>query len=96
MFDYLLSNGIPCTVRRLICAGECFLIPDIVPVSSHTTSWNIYHLLCVRNFGGTSKAHLTLLKHVLQKLPRDVTAGMLLQQSKDALNTVSAALINPT
>ncbi|KAI0367118.1 ankyrin [Pilatotrama ljubarskyi] len=45
--------------------------------------WNIYHLLCAHN----SDKHLRLLKHIMEKLPEDVSARSLLQQSKGALNT---------
>ena len=35
---------------------------------------------------------MKLLKHILNKLPEDVTCRMLLQQSKKALNTVRLCL----
>ena len=46
--------------------------------------WNVYHYLASSN---TDKHH-ALLEHVFSKLPEDVTAHLLLQQSKGALNTV--------
>ena len=45
---------------------------------------NIYHYLA----GFNTDKHYTLLEHVLSKLPADVTAHLLLQQSKGALKTV--------
>ena len=46
--------------------------------------WNIYHILAANG----SEKHLKLLKHVLSKLPSDVSTRMLIQQSKKAWNTV--------
>ena len=51
--------------------------------------WNVYHILAAHN----SAPHLKLLDHILKKLPTDVSARMLAQQSKKALNTVSTHLI---
>ncbi|KAF8169052.1 hypothetical protein K438DRAFT_1730433 [Mycena galopus ATCC 62051] len=42
--------------------------------------WNIFHYMCDRN-------HHELLKHLLNKLPRDVVEALLAQQSKGRLNT---------
>ena len=50
--------------------------------------WNVYHILAAHN----STPHLKLLDHILKKLPTDVSARMLAQQSKKALNTVSKHL----
>jgi hypothetical protein len=44
-------------------------------------SWNIFHYMCYKN-------HHELLKHLLDKLPRDVVEALLAQQSKGRLNTV--------
>jgi hypothetical protein len=44
-------------------------------------SWNIFHYMCDKN-------HHELLKHLLNKLPRDVVEALLAQQSKGRLNTV--------
>jgi len=44
--------------------------------------WNIFHILC---FVG----HLELLNHLLRRLPREITEGLLVRQSKDLQNTVS-------
>ncbi|KAH9847724.1 ankyrin [Lenzites betulinus] len=56
----------------------------VSPTETDIRGWNIYHLLSAHN---ASENHLKLLKHVLDKLPTDVTQRMLLQQSKDGLNT---------
>ncbi|KAI0824362.1 ankyrin [Trametes gibbosa] len=56
----------------------------VSPTESDVRGWNVYHLLCAHS---ASEKHLKLLKHILNKLPLDVTQHMLLQQSKDALNT---------
>lgn len=50
--------------------------------------WNVYHILAAYN----STPHLKLLDHIITKLPVDVSARMLVQQSKKALNTVSIHL----
>ena len=50
--------------------------------------WNVYHILAVYN----TAPHLQLLDHILKKLPEDVSARMLTQQSKKAFNTVSINL----
>ncbi|KAJ7775677.1 ankyrin repeat protein [Mycena maculata] len=42
--------------------------------------WNIFHHMCAKN-------HHELLKHLLNKLPRDVVEALLSQQSKGRLNT---------
>lgn len=47
--------------------------------------WNVYHILAAHN----SMRHLKLLDHIITKLPADVSALMLTQQSTKALNTVS-------
>lgn len=48
--------------------------------------WNVYHILAAHN----SAPYLKLLDHIIKKLPVDVSARMMMQQSKKALNTVSA------
>ena len=48
-------------------------------------SRNIYHVLAA----GEQQSHLELLKHVLEKLPLDVTSNLLTQQSRTNRDTVS-------
>ncbi|KAI0628020.1 ankyrin [Trametes polyzona] len=62
---------------------DYLLSQGVSPTETDMRGWNIYHLLCISN----DKSHLELLSHVLKKLPRDVTVRLLVQQSKDALNS---------
>ncbi|OBZ73133.1 hypothetical protein A0H81_06697 [Grifola frondosa] len=62
---------------------DYLLAKGVSPIEVDHRGWNIYHLLCA----WTSSQHATLFKHVLHKLPQDVTERLLLQQSKTALNT---------
>ncbi|KAI0350817.1 ankyrin [Trametes cingulata] len=68
------------------CSPQMFdylLSKGVSPLDTDVRGWNVYHLLCAHN----SDKHLRLLKHMILKLPKDVTARLLLQQSKGALNT---------
>lgn len=60
-------------------------LPTSIP-NAAPDRWNIYHILAANS----SDKHLKLLKHVLEKLPEDVTQHLLIQQSKKAWNTVCA------
>ncbi|KAL7278324.1 hypothetical protein ACG7TL_008300 [Trametes sanguinea] len=69
------------------CSPEMFdylLSMGVSPTETDVRGWNIYHVLAARN---ASEAHLVLMRHVMQKLPEDITSRLLLQQSKGALNT---------
>ncbi|RPD55207.1 ankyrin [Lentinus tigrinus ALCF2SS1-7] len=68
------------------CSPDMFdylLSKGISPTETDCRGWNVYHILCAQN----SEKHMKLLKHILNKLPEDVTCRMLVQQSKKALNT---------
>ncbi|KAJ7683514.1 hypothetical protein B0H17DRAFT_1137647 [Mycena rosella] len=60
---------------------DFLLAKSISPAErDQTRGWNIFHHLCDKN-------HHELLKHLLNKLPRDVVEALLAQQSKERLNT---------
>ncbi|PIL29519.1 transporter [Ganoderma sinense ZZ0214-1] len=68
------------------CSPDMFdylLSKGVSPTDTDIRGWNVYHILATHN----STPHLKLLDHVLKKLPTDVSARMLIQQSKKALNT---------
>ncbi|KAF7354601.1 Ankyrin repeat protein [Mycena sanguinolenta] len=60
---------------------DFLLAKSISPaLTDQNRGWNIFHYMCDRN-------HHELLKHLLNKLPRDVVEALLAQQSKVRLNT---------
>ncbi|TFK59821.1 ankyrin, partial [Pluteus cervinus] len=60
---------------------EFLLGQSISPVEADSIrGWNIYHICC-------SKNHVGLLDFFLKKLPKDLSQGLLNQQSKKRLNT---------
>ncbi|KAI0643463.1 ankyrin [Trametes meyenii] len=62
---------------------DYLLSKGIMPAESDVRGWNILHILCAND----SDDHVELLKHVIKKLPEEVTACLLVQQSKVSLNT---------
>ncbi|KAF7333042.1 Ankyrin repeat protein [Mycena venus] len=60
---------------------DFLLAKSVSPAQAdQTRGWNIFHYMCDKN-------HHELLKHFLNKLPRDVVEALLAQQSKGRLNT---------
>ncbi|KAJ7775633.1 ankyrin repeat protein [Mycena maculata] len=60
---------------------DFLLAKSVSPVErDQINGWNIFHHMCAKN-------HHELLKHLLNKLPRDVVEALVAQQSKDRLNT---------
>ncbi|KAF5379120.1 hypothetical protein D9615_005878 [Tricholomella constricta] len=67
IIDYLLAKSISPAVNDSVRG-------------SRDARWNIYHILCSRNFAD-------LIEHLLAKLPRDVNEALLAQRSKERFNT---------
>ncbi|KAJ7815969.1 ankyrin repeat protein [Mycena olivaceomarginata] len=60
---------------------DFLLAKSISPaLTDQNRGWNIFHYMCDKNYHD-------LLKHLLNKLPRDVVEALLAQQSKVRLNT---------
>ncbi|KAI0708741.1 hypothetical protein C8T65DRAFT_535541, partial [Cerioporus squamosus] len=92
MQDSLMARILYAGFNNILVAASWGCSPDmfdyllskgISPTETDCRGWNAYHILCAQN----SEKHMKLLKHILNKLPEDVTCRMLLQQSKKALNT---------
>ncbi|KAH9895597.1 ankyrin [Cubamyces lactineus] len=62
---------------------DYLLSKGVSPTDTDMRGWNIFH--CLASTGADK--HLTLLEHILSKLPEDVSARLLIQQSKGALHT---------
>ncbi|KAI0325229.1 ankyrin [Cubamyces sp. BRFM 1775] len=79
MNNILVAVNIGCSQAMF----DYLLTKGVSPTDTDIRGWNVYHHLA------TSKTdkHIALLEHVLSKLPEDVTARLLCQQSKGALNT---------
>ncbi|TFY76764.1 hypothetical protein EWM64_g7248 [Hericium alpestre] len=63
---------------------DFFLEKGCDPTGRDVRGWNIFHLAVI---SGNNNRRTIVLEHLLRKLPKDMSAILLEQQSKDALNT---------
>ncbi|KAF8185205.1 ankyrin [Pholiota molesta] len=65
-----------------------YLLARNVSATEHSSSrgWNVYHQICSGNNGD-------LLEYFLDKLPRNISEALLVEQSKGRLNTVIESLL---